>query len=158
MPPKVEPVPVRPFDFCGLLRELAPPRSSESNPFDTIQWLDTVEVYLQSLLDGRIRGSTCHRALYCAGLVCWLREVAARKGEVQVLDFGGGVGVNFVNVRAALPVATKLHYGIVDSLANRDRWQRLFKSSDELRIFHRRLRGDEITMSYSPWQHAAIYF
>ena len=144
---------MRPFDFAGCY-ESWPAATSESNPFDTIQWLDTVEVYLQSLLDAEFADRLAIEH-YIVPVCTLAAEAAARRGEVQVLDFGGGVGVIFVNVRAALPVATKLHYSIVYFLANRDRWQRLFKAPMNCEFFTEvtRRRNYDVVFASSTLQY-----
>jgi putative methyltransferase (TIGR04325 family) len=93
------------------------------NPFDSVEWLDSAEVYLAHLfnLGEQDRLPIEHYIVP----ICMLSAVAARKnGEVRVLDFGGGVGVNYVNLRAGLPQGVAIHYDIVDSAANRGRWEK----------------------------------
>jgi putative methyltransferase (TIGR04325 family) len=124
--PEVEPLPVRLLDFEGC-HEDWPAAASAANPFDTIEWLDSAEAYLRTLLDSETAGRLAIEH-YIVPVCVVAAEVAARRGELRILDFGGGVGVNFVNIRAALPAGAKLQYDIVDSSANRDRWHRLFEN------------------------------
>jgi putative methyltransferase (TIGR04325 family) len=132
LPPKVEPKPVRLLDFEGCYEDWPVPTSV--NPFDTIEWLDSAEAYLRTLLTAEAADRLAIEH-YIVPVCVLAAEVVARRGELRILDFGGGVGVNFVNVRAALPVGTKLHYDVVDSSANRDRWQRSFENSTNCDFF-----------------------
>jgi putative methyltransferase (TIGR04325 family) len=127
VPPKVEPMPLRLLDFEGCY-ESWPVPTSATNPFDTIEWLDSAEAYLRTLLiaEAADRLAIEH---YIVPVCVLAAEVVARREELRILDFGGGVGVNFVNVRAALAPGIELHYDVVDSSANRDRWQRSFENS-----------------------------
>jgi putative methyltransferase (TIGR04325 family) len=126
-PTKVAPLPARLLDFDGCY-ESWPTPTWEDNPFDTVEWLDSAEAYLRMLLKAEAADRLAIEH-YIVPVCVLAAEVAAKKGEVRVLDFGGGIGVNFVNIRAALPAGAKLHYDIVDSPANQNRWQLLFENS-----------------------------
>ena len=101
-----------------------PADASGEAPFDSAEWLDNVEAYVNSLLalEASDRLPIEH---YIVPACMAAAEVATRGGDVRILDFGGGLGVNYINIRAVLPRSVTA-YDIVDTPPNRQRWQRLF--------------------------------
>jgi hypothetical protein len=99
-PAKAEPLPVRLLDF-DLCYEEWPAPASAASPFDAIEWLDSAEVYLHTLLNAEAADRLAIEH-YIVPVCMLVAEVAIRKGQVRVLDFGGGVGVNFVTTTSSI--------------------------------------------------------
>jgi len=60
--------------------------------------------------------------------------VAAGKGAIRILDFGGGMGIGYVHVRAALDPGVRVHYTILETSEVARAGSRLFAGSDEVRF------------------------
>jgi putative methyltransferase (TIGR04325 family) len=58
--------------------------------------------------------------------------VAAERGEVRVLDFGGGVGMAFLKLTATLRVAARVRYSVVDLEGMCEAGRSLFKGDDRI--------------------------
>lgn len=112
----------------------------EKDVFDTKEWLDSAEHYMKSLLSAEASNRLALEH-YIVPIAVLAGAVASRQGNVSILDFGGGIGVNYINVRAALPKQLRVQYDIVDSASNGERFESLLGQSDACR-FRTRLDPD----------------
>jgi putative methyltransferase (TIGR04325 family) len=94
-----------------------PDNSAWPNPFDTAEWLDTVRAYLEKVRSEWRAG--CHAPEHYIVPVAVLAAQRARDGlPVRLLDFGGGLGVNFFTVASALPPSSRFAWHVVDTPLN----------------------------------------
>ncbi len=77
-------------------------------------------------------------ALWHDALARLAGEIAAARGTVEVLDFGGGVGTAYVQLLAALPPGTRIRHCIVDQPRMCAAGRRLFESDAQI-SFHEML-------------------
>jgi len=71
---------------------------------------------------------------YHALLSILVASLATSKRPLRVIDFGGGMGIGFVNMMRCLPEDMACEYLVVDNEASCDRGRRLFRDFPSLRF------------------------
>jgi len=105
--------------------------------FTSEAWLGDMERYTQAAvtaLRGNGGGIPENVPQYHALFSLLLASLPVVERPVRVLDFGGGMGIGFANVRRCLPAEIPLEYLIVDNEESCERGRRLLRDLSPVRF------------------------
>jgi putative methyltransferase (TIGR04325 family) len=121
-------------------------------------WLSDMERYTSAAImalrnDGEVPENVPQ---YHTSLSMLVGSLASCDRPVRVLDFGGGMGIGFANMKRCLPEKTACEYLVIDNDASCERGRRLFRDFPSVKFMPRlpQVSGDVEVMVLS----AALQF
>jgi putative methyltransferase (TIGR04325 family) len=130
--------------FVGCFDNFAAADSGE-NPYDAQPWVETAEFVARDLIERRADPGFAV-ASHLMPFVTLIADLGARQGRVSVLDFGGGLGDNFLQAEAVLEPALKagVTWHIVDTPRNCDAGRTLLAGFADRVRFHSPAPGENL--------------
>jgi putative methyltransferase (TIGR04325 family) len=101
--------------------------------FESDAWLGDMERYAQAAVDA-LHGDRAGAAPNVPQYHALLSMLVASSRPVRVLDFGGGMGIGFANMRRSIAAETALEYLIVDNEESCERGRRLLREFPSVRF------------------------
>jgi putative methyltransferase (TIGR04325 family) len=123
--------------FVGRYSTMPEASAGGSSPFDSHAWVETATFVTEALL-ARSKSPDFTIDAHLLPFATLVAALGARKERVRILDFGGGVGDNFVQVDAILHEELKalVDYHIVDTPRNCVAGRELLKDQASRLHFH----------------------
>ena len=101
--------------------------------FESDAWLGDMEQYTRTAVEA-LRGDRARVAPNVPQYHALLSMLVASSRPARVLDFGGGMGVGFANVRRSIAAEMPLEYLIVDNRESCERGRRLLRDFPSVRF------------------------